>query len=153
MKAVIWWLIYTIFGIWLQRFIPGLDCFAPALAGCLYLGLTTTTFWLALFWILIQEGIGSLAFGSTLLFYGGITVFFFWSKIIFTKNSPLFFIGASIFTSGFYLLVMYVMSNLQELDIPINIFLQNALLILIFFPILLSIVILSYSQWIIEPNV
>jgi len=153
MKAIIWWLLYTIFGIWLQRFIPGLDCFAPALAGCFYLGLTTTTFWLALIWILVQEGIGSLAFGSTLLFYTGITIFFFWSKIIFAKNSPLFFIGASVFTAGFYFLVMNIMTNLQELNVPMHILLQNSILILIFFPILMSIVILSYSQWIIDPNV
>ena len=152
MKSLIWCLVYTIFAVWLQRYIPGLDCFAPALVGCLYLGITTATIWFAVIWILIQEGIGSLAFGSTLLFYAGIAIFFFSSKTIFTKQSWFFLINISIFTAGYYFLVMYCMCSLQELYIPWSVFLENSLLILVFFPILLCIVVLSYSQWVINLN-
>ncbi len=153
MKTIIWWTIYTILGIWLQRFIPGLDCFAPALAGCLYLGLFKTTFWLTLIWIIIQEGVGGLAFGFTLLFYGGIVLFFLGSKLIFTQNTALFFIGASFYSAGLYFVTIQIMTSLQELNVPIYLIVQNSMLTLIFFPILWTIMILSYSQWMIDSNV
>lgn len=153
MKAIVWWTIYTILGIWLQRFIPGLDCFAPALAGCMYLGLFRTTFWLGLVWIIIQEGTGSLAFGFTLLFYAGIVLFFLSSKLLFTQKNPLFFIGASFFAAGLYFVAVQIMISLQELNVSIYLIMQNSLLTLVFFPILWAIMILSYAQWMLHSNV
>lgn len=153
MKIIIWWILYTVLGIWLQRFIPGLDCYAPALAGCLYLGLPKTAFVMSLIWIIIQEGVGSLALGSSLLFYGGVAIFFVWAKIFFTKNSLLFFLVVSLFTAGLHFVIMQTMCSLQELHLPMQLAVQDSLLTLIFFPILWMITVLSYSHWIIDFNV
>jgi hypothetical protein len=63
-----WWAAFTIVGVWAQHFLPGVDFLAPGLLVSLQEERPLGTAWLAVVWIMLQEGMGTLFFGASLLF-------------------------------------------------------------------------------------
>jgi hypothetical protein len=69
MLAALWWTLFTIFGIWGQSLVPGVDFFAAGLALSLRWQRSWASLLLAVIWVAIQEGSGGLAFGYGVLWY------------------------------------------------------------------------------------
>lgn len=88
--AVLWWATYTAIGVWAHRTIPGIDFFAPGLILSLQEHGGQRSALLALIWILLIEGMGSLPFGYGLAWYGLLTTMFFMGRWLFEGRSILF---------------------------------------------------------------
>lgn len=86
----LWWALLLISGLWIQELTGGLDFLTPALLLCLQTGLWLTGGWVALLLVLLQEGIGSLAFGTVILFYAGTGALFILARWLLEPENPLF---------------------------------------------------------------
>jgi len=140
----LWWALYTVVGIWLQTLLPGIDCLAPGLIVCLQARRLTIAFWLAVLWILIQEGSGSLAFGASILWYAGLVIFFYGLSLFLTVKSAFFGLFLSLFAGLWHFSIIFLLANLQELSINFNELLVQSLQTIIVFPVLWGIVSLIY---------
>ena len=135
MPASIFWPVYTIACIWFQSFLPGLDCFAPALIVCLHLKHYRTVFWLGLIWLLINEGVGSFAFGASLVWYVGLILFFFAVQVFFSSRHIYFVFVVALFAGIWQFFVYFSMVNLQELVVQKETLLANSVLTVTLFPV------------------
>ncbi|MBG0790154.1 MAG: hypothetical protein H0S80_06610 [Desulfovibrionaceae bacterium] len=88
--AILWWAAYTVIGVWAHRTLPGIDFFAPGLILSLQEQSGGRTALLALVWMLLAEGTGSLPFGYGLAWYGLLAVMFFSGRWLFEARSFLF---------------------------------------------------------------
>ena len=146
MRETAWWFGYTIFGIWLQKFFPGLDFLAPALIVCLQLEKFRTAILLGLVWTLIQEGTGSLAFGGSILWYAGLCLVFFLTRAYLATESPFFILILSIFAGFWHFGTIGLLSSLQHLRADPEHLLTESLQTAIIFPILWAVVYLSFTR-------
>ncbi len=87
MLGICWWALFTMLAVWAQYFIPGIDFLAPGILVSLQEERPSVTAWLVLFWILLQEGMGSLFFGSALLLYGTLILAFYLGRAFFDPRS------------------------------------------------------------------
>ena len=90
MYRTFWWLCYTLAGVWLQEFVPGVDFLAPGLVLALQEERWGPIVWLVLAWIIVQEGLGGLAFGFGPAWYGGLILFYQVGRWLFDQKSFLF---------------------------------------------------------------
>jgi len=111
----LFWLCFVLAGIWAQQFAPGVDFLAPALIVCLQQRRMPTAIWLAGVFIILQEGVGSLAFGTLLLWYAGLLAVYLVGRWLFESRNLLFIfiIGAFLGVWRFFLVGM--MANLEDL--------------------------------------
>ncbi len=75
-RDTLWWFCYFGAAIWLQRFFPGIDAFAPGLLLFLQEGKWRQAALFTLLAILVQEGSGTVPFGFSIAWYA-LVVFFF----------------------------------------------------------------------------
>lgn len=81
----------------------------------LQFGLFKSALWAGLFWMLIQEGTGGLAFGSMILFYLGLIAFFYFGGIFLEVSNILFTMLLFFYLTVFQALIISVMAFLQGL--------------------------------------
>jgi len=93
----------------------GLDCLAPALLVCLQSGRWWTAAWVAVLWVLVQEGVGNLAFGIVILFYAGMCVFFLLSRWLLEPVNPVFILFFSLLLAVWSRIVLGGAVSFQEL--------------------------------------
>jgi hypothetical protein len=136
LASALFWFGYTLAAVWLQAFFPGPDLFAPALLILLQERSISRLGWLLLVWILIQEGSGSLYFGTALLWYSGLILFFYSSRHLLDTKGFLFIFLISLFAGIWQFLCLYLLSGLQELQVPIEQLLLQALQTLLALPLL-----------------
>ena len=120
---------FTLAGLWLQNFMPGVDFLAPGLILCLQEEKPRIAVMLGAVWLLLQEGMGSLAFGSMVLWYGVLTALFFFGQ---AKNFVFMMIlGASLGVLHFG--IMHVMPYLQEWRVlPGRVFMESVFQAVVF---------------------
>lgn len=111
----LFWSAFTLAGVWLQRFAPGADLLAPALIVCLQQRRVTATAWLAAAFIVLQEGAGSLAFGSLILWYGGLLAVYLVGRWLFESRNLLFIFIIGLFLGVWRLVLVRMMASLQNL--------------------------------------
>jgi hypothetical protein len=116
---VAWWTVYTCLGVGLQTLFPGLDFLLPGLVLAIQERDTRQVFWLIAFFLLLQEGMGNMAFGGTLLWYMLTVASFFLGYSLFEVESFLFIFLLSGWLGAAHLGVFLVMADLQ--DIPVNV--------------------------------
>lgn len=148
MIEITWWAAYTFLGIWLQDLFSGIDCFGPVLILCLQNGRYKSLFWLALVWILIQEGTGSLPFGSSLLYYGGLAAFFLASRPYLKTGSLPFILFLSILAGLWYVLSIHLFVSLQPIQVDLMQLAGQAARLTMAFPLLWLLVSTIYTWWI-----
>ncbi|BBD09667.1 hypothetical protein [Desulfovibrio ferrophilus] len=117
MHPVVFWLIFTVIGVWAQRLLPGVDFFAPALVVCLQQRRITQFVWLTLAWIILQEGMGNLPFGNLLLWYSGLVLIFVVGRWLFESRNLIFVFIIGIFMGSWHFLLTQIMTNLQVLEV------------------------------------
>ena len=135
MSQALFWFFYTIACIWLHSFLPGLDCFAPALIVSLHLKHYRTVFWLGPVWLLINEGVGSFAFGASLVWYTGLILFFFAVQVFFSSRHIYFVFVMALFAGLWQFFVYLSMVSLQELVVHEESLLANSVLTVTLFPV------------------
>jgi len=108
------WSLFTLAGLWMQSFMPGVDFLAPGLILSLQEEKPRATVVLGLIWLLLQEGSGSLAFGTVVLWYGVLTALFFFGHWLFEAKNFLFMIILGACLGVLHFGLMNVMTQLQD---------------------------------------
>jgi hypothetical protein len=140
----LWWSLYTLFAVWLQGIFSGVDCFGPALVLCLQAQRIRNLVFLLPVWVLLQEGAGSLPFGSALLYYMGLVYFVILVRAYISITSPLYILILSLFSGVWHLSVIHIITSLEDIHIAIQPLLLQSIRIVIVFPILWALVSLIY---------
>ena len=81
------WALYIVCAIIIQRYAQGVDALVPGLLIALQSKKRSLVLFLFLLFCLIQEGTGSLRFGSSILWYGGIIVIYFLTSSVVLETS------------------------------------------------------------------
>jgi hypothetical protein len=134
MLAALWWSAFTVAGIWGQNFVPGVDLLAAGLVVSLQEQTRSKTFWLAVAWIVLQEGIGSLAFGYGILWYGALTAMFFLGRWLFEAKSILFIGLIGISLGVLHFAFTLTLASLEDLALPQGRLLAESALQVLTFP-------------------
>ena len=108
-----WWAGYTFVGLLLQVHFPGVDALVPGLILSLQEERPRQTAWLFFLFLLIQEGTGSLVFGSAVLWYCGLFVLFAFGKIFFVTGSLFFTVILAATLGVFHVALMHTLGSLQ----------------------------------------
>jgi hypothetical protein len=111
---MVFWSVFTLSGIWMQSFMPGIDFLAPGLILSLQEEKIRTAVVLGLLWLLIQEGTGSLAFGTVILWYGVLTALFFFGHWLFEAKNFIFMVILGACLGVLHFVLMNVMAQLQD---------------------------------------
>lgn len=90
MSSILWWATFTFAGLWAQKMVPGIDFLAPGILLCVQLNKKTHVFWLILVWSLVQDGIGGLPFGYSIIWYLSILVLYRGGEMFFDVHSIMF---------------------------------------------------------------
>jgi hypothetical protein len=118
MLSLFWWGGFTILGIWAQFFFPGVDFYAPGLILCLQEDRPKLAVWLALAWILILEGGGSLAFGYGILWYAGLVLLYAAGRWIFHARNLLFMCILGLGLGLWHYLLTLGLAELEDVMAP-----------------------------------
>lgn len=145
-QRVAFWAVFTLGGMWLQSFIPGVDFLAPGLVLSLQEEKIRTTAILGFIWLLIQEGVGSLAFGSVVLWYGLLVALFFFGHWLFEAKNFVFMmiLGACLGVLHFGL--MHVMTQLQDWRADPGRSLVEAVVQAVVFPVQWGLIYIIYNN-------
>lgn len=120
MLEALWWSLFTIFGIWGQALVPGVDFFAAGLAISLRWQRSWVTLLLVVIWVAIQEGAGGLSFGYGVLWYSVLAALLTTGRWFLDPASLQFqgILGAALGLAHFFLL--YLMAVLEIRAFPIG---------------------------------
>lgn len=116
-SPVLWWIVYFIVAIWAQEISGGFDFLSPGLLVCLQIGQWWSLVWMTWLIIFIQEGMGDLVFGSSLLFYAGMYLAYLLSRWLLEPRNPLFIILFSLMLSVWHWLVLSGAVQFQEIPV------------------------------------
>ncbi|ACV69504.1 hypothetical protein [Desulfohalobium retbaense] len=144
MPKPLWWLLFTVVGIWLQHFLPGVDLLVPGLIVCLQEDGPAPALWLSAPWILIQEGTGSLHFGVGVLWYAGLWVLFYAGRLLLESRSGVFVILFAFFSGCYHFFLVQIFSRLQGLEVPLALQMQDSLRHIFLFPLVWLVVSFLY---------
>lgn len=111
----VWWAGYLVIALWAQEISGGFDFLAPGLLICLQSERWWAAAWAAALWILVQEGVGTLAFGVVIFFYAGMFVFFLLSRWLLEPENPLFIFFFSLLLAVWSWLALSGAVSFQEL--------------------------------------
>ena len=111
-----WWILYTALAIALQSLVPGLDFLLPGLLLALQQRQFMRSLCLAAVFLVLQEGMGSMSFGSTFLLYILTFLSFYAACSLFEGKSALFVVllGAALAAAHYFTFALA--ASLQ--DIP-----------------------------------
>ncbi len=136
MPEILWWFVSIFVLVWLQHYLPGVDCFAPLFILSLQERKYRYTWLLGLICICIHEGTGLLAFGSSILWYSGLLFFFLFLCQYIPRKSPLLLLIFSVFSGIWHWIILLGMTNLQEFIIDLRGLLLNSIHMVLIFPLL-----------------
>lgn len=111
-----WWLAYAFAAIALQSVIPGLDFLFPGFIIAMQERRLFQTLCVGAAFMLAQEGMGSMAFGGTLLWYCVAAITYYVGCSLFQGSSLLFVFLFSSLLSGVHYIIFGMLASLQ--DIP-----------------------------------
>lgn len=111
----VWWAGYLAVALWCQELSGGLDFLSPGVLVCMQTGQWWSVAWMAVLWILVQEGIGNLAFGVAVLFYAGLIAFFMLTRWLLEPENPFFILLFSLVLSVWAWVVLNGAIRFQEL--------------------------------------
>lgn len=136
MLAALWWITFTVCGIWAQTLVPGVDFFAPGMAVSLRWQKPVFTIILALIWTAIQEGAGGLAFGYGILWYFTLFALLTLGRWLLDPGSLQFqvLLGVALGLAHFFLL--YLMALLEVRAFPVKRVLLECLVQTLVYPVL-----------------
>lgn len=133
-RNIVWWGFFLSLGICLQQLLPGVDVLLVGLILALQERDFLQLGWVALPLIVIQEGIGTLDFGATVLWYTATTAFFFLGRWLFETENFLFVFLLSTCIGAGHFAVMWVICSLQYVPVDESALLDESILQALFIP-------------------
>lgn len=125
MSVTLFWVLFAVVSIWVQFLVPGLDALAPGIIVSLQREHWSRTFWLVLAFLLVQEGIGSMAFGGAVLFYALLMAGFMLGCSLFEAFNILFMLLLGIWYGLVRMLGQHILAGLQDISLPARPFLDE----------------------------
>ena len=116
-KNIAFWLLFLAAGIWAQRFLPGVDMFAPGILASLQEKRPAQTLWLTIIAIFIQEGVGTLNFGVAIVWYLSVFIIYFIGRWLFEAENVLFIFLLSVCLGGVHFGLLSSMQILQGISV------------------------------------
>ncbi|CAM2056725.1 conserved membrane hypothetical protein [Desulfovibrionales bacterium] len=126
LRNALWWFIFTDIACWLQTLFPGVDFLVVGLVVSLQEGRWQQTIWLSVLWILIQEGSGSLAFGSGLLWYAIVAMLFSAGAWFFETKNFLFTLLFGAYLGVWHYLLVQIIAALQDYQLTPGMLLRES---------------------------
>lgn len=117
LRHVIWWAAFLVAGIALQAAVPGLDAFSVGLLLLLEDRDYRNLAWLLPTFILLQEGMGTALFGSSVVWYTALVLLYKLGRWLFEVNNLFFVLLLSTWFGAAYFGVAWLMAPLQ--DVPV----------------------------------
>lgn len=133
---LIWWATYITGALIVQQSAPGLDALVPGFLLSLQEKNTRQSVWLFLLFVVIQEGSGNIAFGSSLLWYGGQVLFFRISQRFFVADNLLFVFMLSAILGAYHGALEWFMCAVQKVPVDIATLTQESILQAVVIPII-----------------
>ena len=115
---IIWWAIFLCLGLILESLLPGTDVLLIGLIIALQEGKITQIIWVFLAVILLQEGIGALAFGSSLLSYTMTIIIFYGGRALLEQENILFVLLVAASAGIGHYAFTEAMATLQGISLP-----------------------------------
>jgi len=112
----VWWLVYSFAAIFMQAAVPGLDFLLPGFLIALQERRLFQTLLIGVGFMMAQEGMGSMAFGGTLLWYSVTALAYYGACSLFQGRSFLFIALLTATLSCVRYIIFGFLSTLQ--DIP-----------------------------------
>lgn len=122
-RNVVWWVLFLAVGVWLQMVLPGVDMLLPGLILAIQERRPMQLIGVFLVTVLIQEGLGTLAFGACVLWYLSVTLLVIIGHWLFSTRSLFFVILLGLAAGVTRYAVTQLMVSLQ------NATLDNAVLL------------------------
>lgn len=117
---ILWWLVYTVFAIFLQLFTVGVDFFIPAIIVVLQEKKLLQSSIIFCLFICIQEGIGTMPFGNVFLWYSLTVILFYAWRWFFEVESLMFILLLSLALSICHYFIVSVLASVQDIYIDYN---------------------------------
>ncbi len=117
---IVWWIIYTIFAIYLQTKVQGFDALLPGFIIILQEGRIRQGLWLIPIYFIIQEGMGTMAFGTIFLCYSSVVIIYLTTRWLFEVESLPFILLLSFTSSFVHYWIIIVMGNLQDMHFDVQ---------------------------------
>lgn len=130
-----WWFCYCVAGIALQALMPGLDFLLPGFILALQERRPAQTLAVGGLFLLIQEGMGSMAFGGTLLWYTVAAILYHVGCSLFQGSSVLFVFLLGCLLSGVHYLIFALLATLQDIPWHPSLLLDECLFQAFFIPL------------------
>lgn len=143
-----WWTGYLVIAVWAQELSGGLDFLSPGLLICLQSRHWWSAVWLAVLWVLMQEGVGNLVFGVSILFYAGMFLFFLVSRWILELENPFFVIAFSLFLAIWSWGALNGAGAFQELAAQLPAFAPWVAKQWVAYMVFWAIALLAYRRWV-----
>ncbi len=122
-----WWILYSFAAIVLEALLPGLDFFLPGLLIAVQERRPLQTLCVGAWFIVIQEGMGSLAFGGTAIMFA-LTVIFFYSGVqLFQGRNFLFVFLLGIALSAIRYILYPLLCRLQDFPVSMDVLLNECI--------------------------
>lgn len=134
-RAIAWWTVYAVCGVWAMYLLPGVDFLLPGLLCSMQEGNRPQTVWLVLLFTLIQEGAGLLAFGPGLLWYAFACVLFYLGRSLFEAENIVFILILSAALGAGHVGIGIMMKHLQDVDILLPRLISDAFLNALIIPL------------------
>ena len=136
MKArnTVWWCVFFIVGISLQGLWPGIDVLVVGLLLSLQEKSRIQRLWVFLVLLLVQEGAGTLDFGSSILWYGSVVGIFYLGRWLFETENFLFMFLLSACLGASHFGVVRLMCSLQYIPVNVPALLDECVLQALFIP-------------------
>ena len=125
---ILWWATYIAGALIVQRSIPGVDALAPGFLLSLQEKKHRQSFCLFCIFVLIQEGSGSLSFGSAILWYGGQVLLFHAGQRFFVAENILFVFILSATLGAYHFLLTWLMCSVQDLPLDFVLLIRESMI-------------------------
>jgi len=135
LRNVLWWLLFIFCGIWAQYFLRGVDVLMVGLVVSLQEDRLPQTLWLLGILVLIQEGAGSLAFGSSLLWYTMLIGLYTVGRWLFQARNLFFMVLLGACMGLWHYLLVIIMTPLQEYQVAHDRLFFESLIQALVFPV------------------
>ena len=110
----VWWVLFFVVGIWLQMVLPGVDMLIPGLILAMQERRPMQLACVFLITVLIQEGLGTLAFGACVLWYLSVMLLVVIGHWLFSTRSLVFVILLGLAAGVTRYAVTQLMVSLQD---------------------------------------
>lgn len=114
-QNILWWISFTCIAIALQSLVPGVDFLIPGFIVLLQERSLKQFLWVTGIFLILQEGMGTMAFGSVLLWYFSAVALFILGKWLFEVESLAFILLLSVALSVTRYAILVLFANLQDL--------------------------------------